>query len=83
MALYATTPREMAKAMQRVADGDVVQSDVLVHRSKGWGSDPRHGWNEVAKVRNLGIVIFSKGVCHDCRWFALMPFPMQHPKPSF
>jgi len=60
LALYATTPREMAKAMQRVADGDVVQSDVLVHRSKGWGSDPRHGWNEVAKVRNLGIVIFSK-----------------------
>lgn len=44
----------MAKAMQKVADGDVVESDVLVHRSRGWGSDPRHGWNEVAKVSDSG-----------------------------
>lgn len=47
LAFYATSPREMASAMQKIAAGEGVDSKLLVERAKRWGADPRHGWNEV------------------------------------
>ena len=49
LAFYATNAQEMASAMTKVAQGDIVDPHILIERAKGWGSDPRHGWNEVAK----------------------------------
>lgn len=47
LALYATTAEEMAVALNKVAVGDLVPSEKLVERAKLWGTDLRHGWNEV------------------------------------
>jgi len=49
LAQYATTPDEMEKALGNVAEGNIAPRDALVTRASLYGSDPRHGWNEVAK----------------------------------
>jgi len=49
LALYATSGDEMKEALEKVAAGDVPSSKKLIARSKLYGGDPKHGWNEVAK----------------------------------
>lgn len=48
LSLYASTDQEVAAAVRRVADGDVPPSEALVERARLYGTDKRHGWNEVA-----------------------------------
>uniref|UniRef100_A0A7S0W891 Glycosyl transferase family 1 domain-containing protein n=1 Tax=Hemiselmis tepida TaxID=464990 RepID=A0A7S0W891_9CRYP len=49
LASYATTGEEMEAAMTKVYEGKKLDPKILIQRASGWGSDPRHGWNEVAK----------------------------------
>ncbi|EKX37718.1 hypothetical protein GUITHDRAFT_165425 [Guillardia theta CCMP2712] len=49
LAQYAETSEEMVAALTNIDTGRVPASSALVDRAKLYGTDPRHGWNEVAK----------------------------------